>query len=189
MKKYCKDCGKDIGGNFKFCPDCGTKLSAKKPVKTQKTKTKKTSWHKVLASPKRNFVLAIVAIVVIVAVVGAAYLVVSPDLSASVTTAKDRVFELTIENGCEDVATCYITVDGFRQGMAGVDFEIPAGEAKTFNILEKDLKFQRDAYKVDLFATLDYMEKATAMDITELASFTIEPALGNEFAVTNTEAK
>ena len=52
--KYCKNCGKQLSDEDKFCNKCGTKISATKKVKTKPQKTEKSD---ISVSPSEKHVL------------------------------------------------------------------------------------------------------------------------------------
>ncbi len=186
--KFCPNCGKKLIGEIAFCPECGKKmiLSEKKIVPTPekretfnvKKRKSRITFPKLSHHIPRKTAIIIIAIICLAVVVSASILIISPFNNGS--KSKDRTFTVTIENKFNAETSCYLTVDGLKQGVYGIiGFNVPMGNATIIEIKEKDLKFQRDAYKIDLYATTNDITKETTADaVTESADFLISTING-----------
>lgn len=206
MSKYCSECGNKLEEGFKFCPRCGKKLvdkftscpecDKKMPKDTKRLEKIETKEEvKTKAKEKTRFALpkpslkiskkttvAVISIVCIVVVVAAAILVLSPfgNGTTRVGSAGGRTFTVTVNNTYGSDVDCYLLIDNLKQGEYGdPGFTINSGGTEIIIINEDDLKYERDTYKIVLYATVDDSEEfATALAVTESAGFSISSANG-----------
>ena len=195
---FCPDCGKNLAGSFFFCAECGKKISTtekEKTVDTAPTVTKpkkekmKFTLPKFLTKIPKKTLIIIIAIICIVAVVGATAIVLYPfDGGAG---SGGRTFSLTITNDYSSSANCYILTDYLRQGVFGnAGFTINANDEEIITINEDDLMTIRDAHNIELRVTIDgVVESATASAVTDSANFIIDNIEGqiDEFYVNCTD--
>lgn len=191
---YCPECGKNLAGSFFFCAECGKKMSTTEKEKTvdtaptvtkpKKEKTKLTLPKFLTKIPKKTLII-IIAIICIVAVVGATAIVLYPFDGGA--PSGGRTFTLTITNDYSSNANCYLLTDSLKQGVYGnAGFIVYANDEETITINEDDLMFQRDAYKMEIRVTIDDVEEAaTAIAVSESANFLIDNVEGqvDEFYV------
>ena len=185
MIEKCSVCGNKLEDDVKFCPDCGEKvLSAqetekvetKTKSKAKKKKTTKFSLPKLSLKNTPKPVITGIALLCIAIIAVAGVVVISPfDTTGSIVKVGGRVFSVDIENTCDDVATCYLTVGGLRYNHFGAngEFKVPPGNSITIALVEDVLFRQDSSYEITLFATVDYTEKGTAFGVTESAEFSI----------------
>lgn len=208
MSKYCPECGSKLEENFKFCPECGKKLiskftfcpecnkkmlmlkdakrlekiETKKEVKTKAKEKTRFTLPKISLKISKKTAIAIISIVCVAVVVAAAILVISPfgNGTAGVKSAGGRTFIVTVESTYGSDVDCYITIDNLKQGEYGnTGFVVNSSGTEILTINEDDLKYERDAYKIVLYATVDDSEEfATALAVTESAEFLISSANG-----------
>jgi len=181
--KFCPHCGKNLKGNFIFCPGCGKKMSKTNnelkrdisPMVSQPKKTKKKFKLPKFNSKNKKIVIPIliILIIVIVVIAGAAYVVLTSNNGNS--NNGGRTFSISITNDFSENAECYLVIDNFKQGEYGNDFQVNANDVETKIVNEDDLIFQRDAYLIKLFVTIDDVTKeATASAVTDTAEFVID---------------
>jgi len=192
--KFCPECGKNLAGSFFFCAECGKKIStteqektvdsASPVIKPKKEKIKFTLPKFVTKIPKKTLII-IIAIICIVAVVGATAIVLYPFDGG--TAPRGRTFTLTITNDYSSNAHCYLLTDSLKQGVYGnAGFTVYANDEEIITINEDDLMFQRDAYKMEIRVTIDDVEEAAiATAVSESANFLIDNVEGqvDEFEV------
>lgn len=197
MVKFCPYCGTSLEAGFKFCPECGKKLPIIKkteerkhekvkttePIKEEKHKHKKIKIKIKLPKisfkmPKKTAMIFLLIICIAVVVSAAAWVAISTDLLGSLmggSSGEGRTFTINCENDYESTATCYVLIDGIKQGLSGIDFDLSSGETKTFQVGEDTLLYQRDSYTIKLIAEVDDIaEEATASGVTESVDFLIE---------------
>ena len=192
--KFCPECGKKLKGSFFFCAECGKEISDTEKEKSKETvptasdtKKEKTEFKlpKFLTKITKKTLIIIIAIICIVAVVGATAMILNPFDGGSATGG--RIFTLTITNDYSSNAHCYLLTDNLKQGVYGnAGFTVYANNEEVITINEDNLMFQRDAYKIELRATIDDVEEvATAIAVSESANFRIENIEGyvNQFYV------
>ena len=191
MIKKCSVCGNELEEDAKFCPDCGEKVPSVQETEKIETKTKAKIKKKKTTTkfnlPKLSLknapkpVIAGIALLCIVIIAVAGVVVISPfDITSSIVKTGGRAFSVDIENTCDADATCYLTVGGLRYNYFGTngEFKVHLGDSVTITLAE-DVLFRQDiSYDITLFATTDYTEKGTALDVTESAAFTISQTDG-----------
>jgi len=194
--KFCPNCGKNLTGEFAFCPECGKKmiLSEKRivhlPEKREMFKAKKEkskiTFPKISLHIPRKTVIIIIALVCLAVVVSAAVIVLSPFDTAGVQSG-GRTFTVTVTNDFTSNAECYLLIDNLKQGVYGNSgFTVNARGEEVITINEDDLMFQRDAYVMKLFVTIDDIQEfGFAAAVTESAEFIIDHVEGqfDEFYV------
>jgi hypothetical protein len=183
--KYCPECGKNLLDISQFYAKQDKKSTppSLKSISTPKqvdTKKKKSTFHKpsfkipkINKYPNKKILLSIVAVFVILIVIFSIILLdpFSGGLNGS-SSYGGRTFTVTIDNEYTEVVTAYVTIDNIKQGECGDEFEIQAGEKKTFNVNEDDLQYQRASYKIAVYTTVDNVHRsAEATNVTEYASF------------------
>jgi len=198
MPKYCSECGNKLEGSFKFCPECGKKMPMIKDVKRleeietkEKVKTKAEEKTR-FALPKpslkisKKTAIAIISIVCVAIVVAAVVLVISPfgNWTTGVKSAGGRTFTVTVESTYGSDVDCYITIDNLKQGEYGnTGFVVSSSGTEVITINEDDLKYERNTYKITLYATVDGGSKeAVASAVTESAGFLIS-SVGGQLSV------
>jgi hypothetical protein len=195
--KFCPDCGKNLKGSFFFCAECGKKIPNTEKEKlnetapaTSDTKKEKTEFKlpRFLTKIPKKTLIIIIAIICIVAVVGATAIILNPFDGGTVTGG--RTFTLTITNNYSSNANCYLLTDSLKQGVYGnAGFTVYANDEEVITINEDDLMFQRDSHKIELRVTIDDIEEAaTATAVSESANFIIDNIEGfvDQFNVTCT---
>jgi len=193
--KYCPECGKNLSGSFYFCAECGKKAANAEKEKTVDTapavsepKKEKIKFKlpKFLTKIPKKTLIIIIAIICIVAVVGATAIIYYP-FDGGGATRGGRIFTLTITNDYSNNANCILLTDSLKQGVYGnAGFTIYANDEEVITINEDDLMFQREAYKIELRVTIDDVEEvATATAVSDSASFIIDNVEGqvDEFYV------
>jgi len=204
MPKYCSECGKKIEESFKFCPECGAKLvskftscpecdkkmpkdtkrlekiETKEEVKTKAKEKTRFALPKPSLKISKKTAIAIISIVCVAVVIVAAVLVISPFGNRTTSVAGGRTFTVTVESTYGSDVDCYITIDNLKQGEYGnTGFVVNSSGTEVLTINEDDLKYERNAYKITLYATDDDSEEfATALAVTESAEFLISSADG-----------
>jgi hypothetical protein len=189
MVKYCPKCGNKVEENFKFCPECAKKLTGKfnfcpecgkKMPVPEKTKIRFTLSEISLKISKKT-AIAIISIIC-VAAVAATILMISPfgNGTAGVGSAGGRTFIVTVESTYGSDVDCYITIDNLKQGEYGnTGFVVNSSGTEVLTINEDDLKYERDAYKITLYVTVDgALKEATASAVKESAEFLISSTDG-----------
>ncbi len=165
------------------------KKKTTKPKKAETKKEEKSPFKFSLKLPKmtRQTTIAILAVVCI-AVVGAAavFIVPSLDMKASVVKQQDRVFSITVENTLQDEAECYLKVGPLKYGDS---FVIQPEETLIIDVPEGDLFAKYSTYDITLYATVGYMQEATASGVTDSAEFSILPLEKENFAIESTGAR
>jgi hypothetical protein len=185
--KFCPECGKNLKGSFFFCAECGKKMTNTEKEKsietapaTSDTKKEKTEFKlpKFLTGIPKKTLIIIIAIICIVAVVGATAIILNPFNGGAGTGG--RIFTLTITNDFSSNAHCYILTDYLKQGVYGnAGFIVYANDEEIITINEDDLMTLRDAHNIELRVTIDDIEEAaTATAVTDSANFIIDNVEG-----------
>jgi hypothetical protein len=202
MSLYCPGCGKSLKEDFEFCPHCGKNLKGKfifcsgcgkkmpktnnEPIKNNapivsppKKSKNKFKFPKISFKNKKKILPILIIIIVLVVVIGAVAIVLLNSDNEE-TISGGRTFTILITNGFSENAECYLVTDNFRQGTFGnPGFTVNANDDATITIIEDDLMFQRDAYAIKLFVTIDEVSnEATATAVTESANFLIDNVPG-----------
>ena len=192
--KFCPDCGKNLAGKFAFCPECGKKMSSSEKIiepmpekneafNIKKEKRRFTFPKLSLHFPKhlpRKTGIVILAIVCLVVVVGAAAVMVLSPFDTTSVQSGGRTFTVTVTNDFTSNAECYLLIDNLKQGVYGNSgFTVNARGEEVITINEDDLMFQRDAYVMKLFVTIDDIQEfGFAAAVTESAEFIIDHVEG-----------
>lgn len=191
--KFCPECGKSIPATVK-----GKKAEKEKKPEKVETKEKKETKEKAevkekekpkgkpklklklpkikLKIPKKTAII-IVAIICIVAVASATTFVAINNnwFGATVVQSEERTFTINVTNELYSDVECYLTIDNLRQTEYGHGFTLNSSETKVLTIDEDNLLYPgRSAYRISLFADLEYEEFDTATAVTQYADFLID---------------
>jgi len=202
MNGKCSSCGNELEKDFKFCSECGEKIPVTQEIEEIKpilNETNKSQKPRKKIAPKRYiknipkpFVAAIIVIGILVISV-AGVVIVSPfDITGSLASSENRSFSIDIRNKCADDAVCYLTVDKLKYCYIGEEgeFNVYGQDSFAVDLVEDAFLFTDSSYDITLYVTAGDapMQRVTAYDVTEHASFTISDVDG-EIIIENSRVR
>jgi len=186
----CPSCGTQVQSGFKFCPECGKPVSPPQHIIDRKKGKEairndsgiKLSRMKLTKKISRKMMMSIVAIICIAVIVVAAafYIIHQGGQNTNINAGSGRTLTITVNNNFTSNASCYLIIDGLRQGAYGnPEFIMNASDTTVITIDEDNLSSRNTAHSIELVVTIgDVTESDVAATVTKSASFLINNVEG-----------